>query len=82
VPLVTTGAGGVQSLVEGAATLVPVGDAGALRAAIEQVLADEDRRSLLVAAGRARAKLWPDESAALDELVANYRELLRRVSLR
>ena len=81
VPLVTTRAGGLASLVKGAAVIVPVGDAEALRDAIESVLTDDRRRTALIAAGLARAKGWPDETAALDELVANYRELLRRISL-
>ncbi len=81
VPLVTTRAGGLATLVKGAAVIVPVGDAEALREAIETVLTDDQRRNALVAAGLARSRGWPDEDAALDELVGNYRDLLRRISL-
>ena len=81
VPLVTTRTGGLDSLVTGAAVIVPVGDAGALRDAIASVLTDARRRNALIAAGLARAKGWPDETAALDELVANYREVLRRIRM-
>ena len=45
VPLVTTAVGGLPSLVGDAAMIVPVGDAGALRTAIERVLTDPDERA-------------------------------------
>jgi glycosyltransferase involved in cell wall biosynthesis len=79
VPLVTTGVGGLERLIGGAAVTVPVGDPVALRAAVERVLADEEYRDSLIAAGRSRAYRWPSEQESLDDLVASYRDLLRRV---
>jgi glycosyltransferase involved in cell wall biosynthesis len=75
VPLVTTAVGGLPSLVGDAAMIVPVGDAGALRTALERVLTDPDERRRMVAAGFAQAGSWPDEGASLGQLVESYREL-------
>jgi hypothetical protein len=58
--------------------IVPVGDAGALRTAIERVLTDPDERRRMVAAGFAQASSWPDEGASLDQLVERYVELSPR----
>jgi glycosyltransferase involved in cell wall biosynthesis len=77
VPLVTTDVGGLRSLVGDAALTVPVGDAVALRIAIESILTDDDRRARLIAAGLARATSWPDEQASLDELAGAYLDLIR-----
>ncbi|HTW18957.1 MAG TPA: glycosyltransferase family 4 protein [Mycobacteriales bacterium] len=82
VPLVTTDVGGLGGLVRGAAVIVPVGDAGALRNAVESIIADDERRQNLIAAGIAKARRWPDREGALDQLVANYADLLDRISLR
>jgi glycosyltransferase involved in cell wall biosynthesis len=60
VPVVATAVGGLPQLVGPAALLVPAGDSEALRAGIEQVLADPDRRERMVALGRHRASTWPD----------------------
>lgn len=75
VPLVTTEVGGLPQLVGPAAVMVPVGDAAALRQAIEELMADPDRRARLVELGRARAASWPDPGAVLDELVMIYLDL-------
>lgn len=82
VPLVTTAVGGVPSLVGDAAVFVPVGDAAALRAAIEALLADDPRRQRLVTLGLDRARSWPDEQRSLDALVQIYLDLIDRVRLR
>jgi glycosyltransferase involved in cell wall biosynthesis len=81
VPLVTTAVGGLPSLLGDAAMTVPVGDAAALRAAIEEVLADPARRERMVTLGLARARSWPDEQRSLDDLVQTYLDLIRRVRL-
>jgi glycosyltransferase involved in cell wall biosynthesis len=78
VPLVTTPVGGLPSLVGDAAMIVPVGDAGALRTAIERVLTDPHERRRMVAAGFAQASSWPDEGASLDQLVEWYAALSPR----
>jgi glycosyltransferase involved in cell wall biosynthesis len=75
-PLVATRVGGIPELVGDAAALVPPGDAAALAAAVEQVLADPDRAGRMAAAGRDRAREWPDEEGTARTLVAVYRELL------
>jgi glycosyltransferase involved in cell wall biosynthesis len=75
VPLVTTPVGGLPDLVGDAAAFVPVGDAAALRAAIEEVVASPAEHGRLAVAGRARAASWPSEGQAVDELVAIYLNL-------
>ncbi|MGY1710334.1 glycosyltransferase family 4 protein [Geodermatophilus sp. SYSU D00758] len=75
-PLVATRTGGLPELLGDAAELVPVGDAGALAAAVTGLLADPARAHRLAEAGTARARTWPDEAATARQLVAVYRELL------
>jgi glycosyltransferase involved in cell wall biosynthesis len=75
VPLVTTAVGGLPSLVGDAAAIVPVGDAGALREAIEAVLADDAVRAQMIALGLKQTLDWPDQTLALDELIAVYLDL-------
>ncbi len=75
-PLVSTRAGGLPELLGTGASLVPVGDAGALADAVVRVLADPGHATELVEAGRQQAASWPDEEAAARRLVAVYRELL------
>jgi glycosyltransferase involved in cell wall biosynthesis len=79
VPLVTTGVGGLAALVGDAAVIVPVGDAVALRTAIEAVLADDLRRATLISAGLARASGWPDGQTGIEELAESYLDLIRTV---
>jgi glycosyltransferase involved in cell wall biosynthesis len=65
-PVVASAVGGLVDAVEDEVTglLVPPGDAGALRAAIERLLRDADLRSRLGAAGRERAReSWSWEAA-------------------
>jgi glycosyltransferase involved in cell wall biosynthesis len=78
VPLVTTPVGGLPALVGAAAVMVPVGDADALRAAIESVLSDPQRQRTLIAAGRERAAFWPDLDQMVDEAVMAYLDLRSR----
>jgi glycosyltransferase involved in cell wall biosynthesis len=80
VPLVTTAVGGLPSLVGRAAILVPVGDPVALRAAIDQVLANPRQRDRMIALGRERASTWPDEAAMLAQLRDTYLDLNSRSS--
>jgi glycosyltransferase involved in cell wall biosynthesis len=57
--------------------LVPPGDAGALAAALDGLLADPDRRAKLGAAAAARA-----EEFSVTAVGARYRALLRQVAFR
>jgi glycosyltransferase involved in cell wall biosynthesis len=82
VPLVSTGVGGLSSLVGDAAIVVPVGDVGALRYAIETVLSDPQRSARMVELGLARARTWPDEARSIDELAGSYLDLMHRMRLR
>jgi glycosyltransferase involved in cell wall biosynthesis len=59
-----------------AASLVPVGDAGALADAVVRVLTDPAHAARLAGAGPRQAATWPDEAAAGRQLAAIYRELL------
>ena len=76
VPVVATSAGAVPEVVGSAAVLVEPGDADALAAALDGVIADRDRRDDLVRAGRARAGEFSPERTARG-LVAAYEELSR-----
>jgi glycosyltransferase involved in cell wall biosynthesis len=61
-PLVATDVRGLRELVgDGAALLVPPGDAGALAQALRRVLTDEDVRTRLAATGRALAARYTEE---------------------
>ena len=82
VPLVTTGVGGLPSLVGEAAIIVPVGDPGALRRALQAVLRDPARRERMIALGHARAATWPDEAQSIDELAGTYLDLRERLRLK
>jgi len=69
-PVVASAGGGLPTLAEGAALLVPVGDARGLADALVDVLTRPDRADPAVAAGRARA-----EAARGEEVVAAHRRL-------
>ena len=77
--VVTTPVGGIPSLVEDGVTglLVPAGDARALRAALERLLADRDLRRALGAAARERVSELCSWERVTDELVSAYESALR-----
>jgi glycosyltransferase involved in cell wall biosynthesis len=62
VPAVCTAVGGVPEVVGDAAVLVPPGDTGAMRRALQRLLEDGEQRTRLAARGRRRAAAWPDVS--------------------
>jgi glycosyltransferase involved in cell wall biosynthesis len=78
-PLVATAVGGLPDLVGDAALLIPPGDASALAKAIRSLLAHPLRAAEIGAAGRRRARSWPDEHAAVDIITGVYAELLTEV---
>ncbi len=55
-PVVATDVGGVRAVAEGAALLVPPGDAGSAAAAVRRLVGDAALRERLVAAGIERAR--------------------------
>ena len=72
--VVATPVGGVPSLVEHGRTglLVPPGDAGALRAALDRLLADSELRRRLGGAARARVMELCSWDRVVDETLAAY----------
>lgn len=79
VPVVATAAGSVPEVVGPAAATVPVGDTGALAAALARTLDDHEWRAAQVEAGRARAALFSWESLARG-MVGLYRDAARERS--
>jgi glycosyltransferase involved in cell wall biosynthesis len=77
-PLLATAVGGVPDLVGEAARLVPPDNASALRAALDDLIADADERARLADAGVRRAAMWPTLPATVDELLTDYRNLMFR----
>ena len=78
-PLVASRAGGIPDLTgEDAAVLVPVGDAGALAAAVLSVLRRSGAAARLRAAATERGGALPDSGEAVDSAVALYRRVLER----
>ena len=63
-PAVATAVGGVPAAAEGAALLVPAGDAEAAARELERIAADADLRRRLIEAGLERARAATLESAA------------------
>jgi len=79
-PVVASSIGGLVDAVEDGVTglLVPPGDAGRLREALERLLADAELRGRLGAAGRVRATEELSFEASTDALLAVYDEASRR----
>ena len=77
-PVVTTGVGGLADAIDDGVTglVVPQGDIVALRAALEQLLADSALRNRLGAAGREKAHAGYSWSAATAATVAAYRDAI------
>lgn len=75
VPVVATTAGSLPEVLGDAAVLVPVGDVGALAAALGQVLADEAVRDRCRAAGSAQAHRYSWDEA-VDRLIDLYRRVV------
>jgi glycosyltransferase involved in cell wall biosynthesis len=85
VALVTTTGGALPEVVGAdgrAAVLVPPGDAGALAAAVLDLLGDHARRAGLGAAGRERAVERYSWRATAEATVAQYREVMQRAEAR
>lgn len=81
VPVVAASSPGVDRQTAGAASLVPIGDAAALRNAVEQVLSSAAVRDRLRGAGRARASEWQTVGESVDDTVSIYLDLVQRSSL-
>jgi glycosyltransferase involved in cell wall biosynthesis len=77
VPLITTAVGGMPGLVGDAAVLIPPGDAGALDAAVRELLADRELRADYAARGPKRAQRWPSEQDTLADVLAAYAAVTR-----
>ncbi|MDP4917318.1 MAG: glycosyltransferase, partial [Haliea sp.] len=76
VPVISTDGGALPEVVGDAGVLVPVRDAEALAAAIDSLLQDPQRRTLLAAAGRQRIlELFSWEVCARD-MDAYYRQVI------
>ena len=79
-PVVTTPVGFAPQLVDDGVTgrVVPVGDAGALAAAVQAMVADPATTARLAAAGRERVEAWLDRDGAIDQVTDVYRAVLDR----
>lgn len=79
-PIVASDVGGIPEMVgdEGAAVLVPAGDAGALADAVARVLDDRRLADRLAAAARRRAETLPTPADAVDQVALCYRWLTDR----
>ena len=73
VPVVATAAGALPEVLDGAASIVPVGDADALAGALFEAVDDEPVRMRLIDAGHVRVGLYSWDRCA-DGLVALYRK--------
>jgi len=82
-PIVASGIDGYQNVARADqdALLVPPGDVGALRAALERLLGDAELRARLGAAAREKAERELSFEAAADALLAAYESVpLRRTT--
>jgi glycosyltransferase involved in cell wall biosynthesis len=77
-PVVAGAVGGLLDAVDDGETglLVPAGDAAALRVALERLLGDDDLRTRLGSAARAKARSTLSFDAAADALLAVYEDAL------
>lgn len=73
-PVVSSDAGALVEVVEGAGVVFPAGDDAQLAVEIHHLLSDDDRRAGLVEAGRARAASFGPERTA-ERLLAAYRSV-------
>ncbi len=78
VPLVSTDGGALPEVTGDAAVQVPVKSAGALAAAIDELLRDAPRRATLGAAGRERILDMFSWERCAQRMVEYYREVLER----
>jgi glycosyltransferase involved in cell wall biosynthesis len=78
-PVVATRVGGLaEAVVDGeTGLLVPPGDTGALRAALERLLADAELRARLGAAGRERARALYSRNVAAQATLSTYEGVVR-----
>jgi glycosyltransferase involved in cell wall biosynthesis len=75
-PVVATDTGGLRDLVEGVGTLVPVGDAAAVAAAVGTYLREPATRHTASVKGRERAASWDDGAATARRWQQWYSALL------
>lgn len=75
VPVVATAVGGTPELAHDAAVLVPPEDPQAVAAAVTRLARDSGERARLAAAGRDRARGWPDAEQCLAQLGELYSAL-------
>lgn len=80
-PIVTTGVGGIASIVlpNESALLVPVGDAHAIAAAVQDFAEDADKRRAFGAAGRAYAVEHFSSTRYVRDVEAFYRMMLDEI---
>ncbi len=71
-PVVATDVGGLPDLLQDAGWLVPAGSAAALACAVDELLADADRRAELSRRGRSEARSWADGEATARRWVSWY----------
>jgi len=79
-PVIATDIRGCRDVVEDRANgyLIPVRDPGAIATAINRLGADEQLRSTMGAAGRAKALQHFDEARVVRRVVSSYRRVARR----
>ncbi|MBN6055431.1 glycosyltransferase [Nonomuraea sp. RK-328] len=72
-PVVATAVGGVPDLLAGAGKLVPYGDAGAMRAAVRELVEDPAEAARVARAAALRGAELPGEGDAVDSVLFVYR---------
>ncbi|MFI6792764.1 glycosyltransferase family 4 protein [Nonomuraea sp. NPDC050383] len=71
-PVVATAVGGIPGLLAGAGRLVPYGDAGAMRAAVRELVADPAAAARMAAASARRGAELPGDEEAVDSVLSVY----------